>query len=278
MQTTIRPPKPSKRGGAKGRHDGGGRLSSKNGAIGAAVVAAAIAGLLIVFFLQQYRNNVSDAGVPTSVLVAQQVIEQGASADTAGAQGLFKTAEVPRDQLKAGAIADPATLRGKVAVAEILPGQQLTAADFTRTGNAIVTKLAADQRAITVSLDSAHGLVGKVRSGDHVDVLSGFMLDGAGNGQRPVLRMLMQNVLVLDVPKKAAGPAIGAAGANDNSEVTLRVATSAAPKLAFAADNGKLWIILRPQNGAKLERSTLVSLASLLVDSKPVKVPGRRTP
>ena len=156
MQTpTLRPPKLSK--------DGGGPLSSKGGSIAAALVAAAIAGLLIVFFLQQYRNGVNSDGVPTPVLVAQQLIEQGTSGDTAGAQGLFKVAEVPRDQLKKGALTDAATLRGKVARGEILPGQQLTASDFRAAGHGIVTKLAAGQRAITVSFDSAHGLIGKVR-------------------------------------------------------------------------------------------------------------------
>jgi Flp pilus assembly protein CpaB len=85
----------------------------------------------------------------------------------------------------------------------------------------------------------------------------------------------MQNVLVLDVPKKASDGAVGGGGANETSEVTLRVTSKAAPKIAFAADNGKLWLVLRPQNGAKLDRTTLVSLASLLSDAKPVKA-GRR--
>jgi Flp pilus assembly protein CpaB len=161
-------------------------------------------------------------------------------------------------------------------VKDILPGQQLTAADFKDPGRGIVTKLAADQRAITVSLDSAHGLVGKLGRGDHVDVLSGFMLDGNGGGQRPVLRMLMQNVLVLDVPKKASKGGVSGGGANETSEITLRVAAEAAPKVAFAADNGKLWLVLRPQNGAKLDRTALVSLASLLSDSRPVRVPAAR--
>ncbi|MGH8571349.1 MAG: Flp pilus assembly protein CpaB, partial [Gammaproteobacteria bacterium] len=216
MQTTLKPPKMSK--------DAGGPLSSKNGSIGAAIVAAAIAGLLIVFFLQQYRQNVDDGGVQTPVLVAQQLIEQGASGDSVGAGGLFKTTDVPRDQLKKGALTDAAALRGKVAVADILPGQQLTTEDFKGVGRGIVTKLAADQRAITVSLDSAHGLVGKVGKGDHVDVLSGFMLDNGVGRERPVLRMLMQDVLVLDVPKKASGAVVGGA-ANQASEVTLRVPT-----------------------------------------------------
>ncbi len=265
MQTTLKPPKMSK--------DPGGPLSSKNSSIGAAIAAAAIAGMLIVFFLQQYRDNVDEGGVPTPVLVAEELIEQGASGDSVGAEGRFEATDVPRDQLKDGALTDAAALKGKVAVADILPGQQLTADDFKASGRGIVTKLAADERAISVSFDSAHGLTGKLAKGDHVDVLSGFVLDSGVGRQRPVLQMLMQDVLVLDVPKEASA-AVGGGGANETSEVTLRVDAMAAPEIAFAADNGKLWLVLRPQNGADLERTTIVSLASLLADAEAVKVPA----
>lgn len=268
MQTLLKPPK-------KASKDGRGPLSSRNGSILSAVITAAAAGLLIVLFLAQYRSNVNKDSVPTPVLVAQKLIEQGASGDTAGEQALFKSVEVPRDQLKPGAVTDPATLRGKVAVAQIVPGQQLTAADFRAAGNGIITKLAANQRAITVALDNAHGMLGTLQQGDHVDVLSGFELQGEGGGaSRPVLRMLMQNVLVLAVPPKDAGGGVAGGGAT-NGAITLRVDTAAAPKVAFASDNGKLWLVLRPQNGEKLDRSSLVTIASMLVDTKPVKVPRR---
>lgn len=264
MQTLIKPPKLSR--------DGGGPLSSRNGSIAGAVITAAVAGLLIVLFLTQYRNNVDKDGVPTPVIVAQQLIDRGTSGDAAGEQGLFKSVEVPRDQLKAGAVTDPATLKGKVAVDQIVPGQQLTAGDFKAAGNGIITKLAADQRAITVSLDNSHGMLGNIRAGDHVDVLSGFELqpDGGG-GTRPVLRMLMQDVLVLGVPAKKGASGVG--GSNETEEVTLRVSTQATPKIAFASDNGKLWLVLRPQNGEKVDRMSLITINAMLVDAKPVKIP-----
>lgn len=263
MHTTLKPPRTTK--GTRGP------VSSKNGSIAAAAIAAVLAGLVILVFLGQYRDNVSNDGVPTPVLVAEELIEQGASGDTVGAQGRFKATEVPRDQLKTGAITDAAVLRGQVATADILPGQQLTAADFRSGGRGIITKLAADERAVTISLDSAHGLVGKLAAGNHVDVLSGFMLDNGAGRQRPVLKTLMENVLVLDVPPKASGSAVTAT-TNATAEVTLRTAASAAAKLAFAADNGKLWLVLRPQNGRSAEKTPLVTLQSLLADTKAIDV------
>ena len=266
MQTLPKPPKLSK--------DGGGPLSSRNGSIVSAVVTAAVAGLLVVLFLAQYRNSVNKDGVPTPVMVASQLIDKGTSADSAGAQGLYKSEDVPRDQLKAGAVTDPSTLKGKVAVEQIVPGQQLTAGDFKAAGNGIITKLAADQRAITVSLDNSHGMLDNVRTGDHVDVLSGFELEpDGGGGSRPVLRMLMQDVLVLDVPSGEGAGGVG--GGNEKKEVTLRINTTATPKIAFASDNGKLWLVLRPANGEKLDKTQLITIGAMLVDAKPVKVPKR---
>jgi Flp pilus assembly protein CpaB len=263
MQTLPKPPKLSS--------DKGGPLSSRNGSIATAVITAAIAGLLIVLYLAQYRNSVNTEGVPTPVVVAQKLIEQGASADAAATQGLFKTTEVPRDQLKPGAVTDAAALRGKVAIAEIVPGQQLTTSDF-KAAAGVVTKLAADQRAITLALDSARSLATNIQAGDHVDVLAGFSV-ASGGEEQPVLRMLMQDVLVLAGPPVGAEGGVGGGRNNGGTEVTLRVASASADKLAFAADNGQLRLILRPQNGEKLDETELVTFASLLAGAKPVKLP-----
>jgi Flp pilus assembly protein CpaB len=265
MQTLPKPPKLSK--------DGRGPLSSKNGSIAAAVVTALIAGIIIVVFLNQYRAGVNNDGVPTPVVVAQQLIEKGASGDVAGKDGLFKTTEVPRDQLKAGAVTDPAALKGKVAVAQIVPGQQVTATDFALPGNGLVTQLAADERAITIAVDTTHGSLGKIVAGDHVDVLAGLVLDSGAGAQRPIIKIIMQDVPVLAVPAAGAGGGVaGGGGAPAATGVTLRVPTTETAKLAFAADNGKIWLTLRPQDGASLPRTPLVGLTTLLADTKPLKV------
>ena len=270
MQTTLKQPMPNKDGkGPKLSKDGKGPLSSKNGSVLAAVATAALAGLIIMVFLNQYRDNVNKDGVPTPVLIADKLIEQGASGDTIGAAGLFKADEVPRDQLKEGAVTDAATLRGKVAVADILPGQQLTAADFKSAGRGAVTKLAPDQRAMKIALDGAHGLIGTVAKGDHVDVLSGFLVDTGVGRQRPMLRTLMQNLLVLDAPAATDGGK--SSGSSKPKEVTLRVTDKQAPKLAFAADNGKVWLVLRPQNGRDAETQSVVTLEQLLLGTKSVR-------
>jgi Flp pilus assembly protein CpaB len=267
MQTTIKPPKLTSK-------DGKGPLSSKNGSVLAAVVTAALAGLIIMVFLNQYRDNVNKDGVPTPVLVASQLIEQGASGDSLGAEAKFKSDEVPRDQLKAGAVTDASDLKGKVARSDILPGQQLTAADFKAVGEGPVTKLGADDRGIKIPLDNAHGLIGDIRKGDRVDVLAGYLVDSSFGRPRPMLRTLMQNILVLDAPTKATTSGVGG-NSSKPKEVLLRVDIKQAPKLAFASDNGKVWLLLRPQNGKDSELGSLVTLESMLLNDKALRSTGR---
>jgi hypothetical protein len=56
--------------------------------------------------------------------------------------------------------------------------------------------------------------------------------------------------------------------------VTLRASAQEATELAFAADNGKLWIVLRPAAGAREVKPSLVSANSVLFGVKPLHVEG----
>jgi len=54
--------------------------------------------------------------------------------------------------------------------------------------------------------------------------------------------------------------------------VTLRLSEKAMPELAFASDNGKVWIVLRAQAGAKQSAMSLVTLDRLLLGLDPIPV------
>ena len=72
----------------------------------------------------------------------------------------------------------------------------------------------------------------------------------------------MEDITVLSVP--AESKAGFGAGAATTSDVTLRVDDKQAAQLAFASDNGKLWIVLRPRAGAAETRPDLVTVETLL--------------
>jgi Flp pilus assembly protein CpaB len=248
-------------------------LATREGTIGFAVVAAVLAAVMLMAFTRGYKRSVERNGESVTVLVAKDALPKGSSGDVIAEKGLFQTTGFARDQVKEGAVTDPATLRGMVAVHPLVRGQQITVADFVKPTDPVLSRLADERRAMTIPLDSAHGMIGRIHAGDHVDVLSGFQVqpDGAGR-PRPVLRTLLQDVEVLEAP--AAGKAQAGLGSSQSQtqNVTLRVTEKDVPQLAFASDNGKVWIVLRAQAGAKETAMSLVTLDRLLLGLDPIPV------
>jgi Flp pilus assembly protein CpaB len=199
------------------------------------IAAAALAAILLIAYLVQYRSSVNDSTAPTPVLVAKNLIPKGTSGTVIAEKQLFQAATLAKDDLKVGAISDPAYLNGRVAVADIFPGQQITTADLTSgLTDAIPTQLSGKQRAVAISVGGARGLVGYVASGDRVDIY--YETPGAGG---TVLGLLASNVLVMRAPDSAGGPAI------------LRLPAPQAQTMALASDTGTLWFLLRPAGDAK---------------------------
>jgi pilus assembly protein CpaB len=247
-------------------------MSTRRGTLILGGVAAGLSALVLTLYIDQYRSSVSGDSEPITVLVAKTLIEKGMPGDVVGVKRLFDQEAVPQSQLKEGAITDPSTLRGRIAVSDIYPGQPLTVADFAASGGSLGTRLAGKDRAISVPVDSSHGMVGQIEAGDRVDVLAGFnvLAAGVGGQGRPVVKVLMQNALVLESPR-AAGSGVGAAG---TANVVLRTNRDQAIEVAWASDNGKIWLVLRPRAGSPPTRPGIATAESLLLGRKPVVVYG----
>jgi Flp pilus assembly protein CpaB len=243
--------------------------STRRGTLALAALAALLAGAAVLVYLNNYRHSVKSGAIPTTVLVAKQLIAKGTPGAAVATTGMFQTTTLRESQVLNGAISDPSSLRGRVAAHDIFPGQQLTTADFVAGGASTASTLTKTQRLISIPLDSSHGLIGQVTAGDHVDVFAGFNIipvDARGvpldGGQaRPVLKLILQDVPVVDVTKDAQG---------NNSNISLRVDDRNAANLAFASDNGKLWIVLRPPSGAKPVAPSFVTAETLLLGVPPV--------
>jgi Flp pilus assembly protein CpaB len=237
-------------------------LATRGGTVAVGGFAAAFGALLLLLYLAQYRNSVDESGAPITVLVAKSLIEKGTPGDIVGLKGLFQTTDAPRDQLQDGAITDPSALHGRLATSDVYPGQQLTTGDFSASASgALGAQIAGNQRAIAVPIDTAHGMVGQLRTGDRIDVLAGFNVSSGGGGftARPVMKVLTQNVLVLEAPKRAATGV-----ASNTAQVVLRTTYREAAEIAWAVDNGKIWVVLRPRSGAPVKRAQLITPEALL--------------
>jgi Flp pilus assembly protein CpaB len=234
-------------------------LTTRRGTIILGIAAAVLAAIVLLVYLNQYRNSVDTGAQPMSVLVAKSLIQKGTPGDVVGSTALYEVARIPRDQLKTGAFIDPKTLTGKVATADIYPGQQLTETDFTvGNANALTQSLARDQRAVVVPLEGAAEVGGTLTAGDRVDVWVAFTAQGANGVSKPIIREVFQDMHVLT-----------AVGGN----VTFRATPRQAGQLIFASQNAKIWLVLRPAIGSTNSKPPTIS-ASDLLGSRSIQVGG----
>jgi len=205
-------------------------FTTRQGTILLGVIAAIIAAIALIVYLNQYRN--SHAGnASVSVLVAQKLIQKGTPGDVIRTtSGYYSPTSYAKSQVENGAIVDPATLAGQVALTDISPGQQLTASDFGAATNSVTNQLAINQRAVVIPLGSPQQVGGQIAAGSHVDVWT--LLTAQTNGvSRPVARELFQNMYVLGV---------------NGGNVTLRATPTQAGTLIYASQNSQPWLVLRP--------------------------------
>jgi Flp pilus assembly protein CpaB len=229
--------------------------STRRGTLTIAAISALLAAAILLIALSQYRHNANAKSAPATVLVATQLIEKGTSGDAIGVERMFRPVKVLDKQISGGAIADPGALYGTVAATDIYPGQQLTSADFV-SGGGIISRLASSQRAVSVPVDSGAGMIGEIHSSDHVDVYASFKRTPEG-----VVHLLAPNVVVLKAAQESGG-SLGSSG-SAKGNVVLEVNTRQAAELAYTAENGKVWLVLRPGNGNAPGHET-VTEASIL--------------
>ena len=161
-------------------------LSTRGGTIAVGAMAAILAGALLLVYIVQYRDSVQQQQKPVAVLVASTLIPKGTSGDLIGSQQMYTISNIPADRVNNGAITDPNSLKGLIATEDLFPGKQLTKADFVdKSTNKVLNQLTGYDRAISVPMDSAHGLIGYVQPGDRVDVLAGFQVNSGDGKSHP---------------------------------------------------------------------------------------------
>lgn len=251
-------------------------FSTRGGTIAVSILAAVLAAVILVTYLHRYRSSVRASGVPVTVLVADGLIEKGTSGEVIANEEMYKITTMPKGEVSDGAITDPDALKGSIAAADVFPGEQLTTGKFTTSeAGSWSNKITADQRILTLPFDSAHGMIGQIEAGDHIDVYAGFNVRRLGPDGRPepgvteraVLKLITSDVQVLDVPKAGSG---GIGGSK--AKLTIRASDEDAAKMAFTSDNGILWAVLRPRANAAPTSPNIVSVETVLFGIPPVAV------
>jgi Flp pilus assembly protein CpaB len=207
-------------------------FTTRQGTILLGVIAAIIAAIALVVYLNNYRSSVSPP--PVSVLVAKKTIPQGTSGDIlAKSTSFYEATQLPKDQVLTGAITDSSTLAGQVALTDINPNSQLTAAQFG-AASGVQYQLGPNERAVVVELGSPESVGGQIGAGSHVDVWVTSSAQASSGVSRPLAKLLFQNMDVLGF---------------DGTNATLKATTTQSGQLIFAASNDSIWLVLRPTIG-----------------------------
>jgi Flp pilus assembly protein CpaB len=260
---------PSSKGSNNG-HNSSSMLATRRGSMTVAVVTAVLAAAILLVFMSRYRADVSHESKTETVLVARNMLPRGSSGQVIASQGLFQAVQMKRGDVKDGALTDPAALKGKVTTVDVFSGQQITARDLTAAQDPVLGQITGNQRAVAVSVDGQHGLIGSLHPGDHVDVYGAFngKTGGSTGPSVAVLKEIIQNVLVLRAPATAG---TGLAGSGQQP-VVLRAPDTVAARIAFAAENGTVWLTLRPQAGAQQSPPSLTTIESVLFGKPAVNI------
>jgi Flp pilus assembly protein CpaB len=246
--------------------------ATRKGTLTIALVTMLVAAGILVFALQRYKKSIEGSGKPATVLVANRLITKGTSGAAVGVGQYFRTTKISEKQVAQGALANSAELHGEVAAVDIYPGQQLTAADFV-SGGLFYSKLPRNLRAVSVPVDTSHGMIGNIQTGDRVDVYGSFQKEA----EKPaVLRLLASDVVVLEAPKISGTGLGGITQTTASANASLEVSIHQAAELAFTADFGKIWFVLRPANGTSPKTNELVDEFSILTSNPGVSREGTK--
>ena len=239
----------------------GGLLATRRGSLMLALVCALGAAIVLIFALGRYKASVQQPTPQATALVATGAIAKGTSGDLIAARRLYKSTPFTATQLSPGAIANAAQLAGVTAHTNILPGQQLTTADFSSLTGVDET-LSPGQRAVALSIGESPGITDALLAGEHVDVYwvasssGGSSSTGAtgssassGSGGASTNGKLVLLDPDVEVIKPATPTPVTAGGqAITGSSMVLRLAKGQVAQTILADQTGSLYLSLRPPN------------------------------
>jgi Flp pilus assembly protein CpaB len=267
----------------------GGLMATRQGAMMLALLCAVCAAGILVFALGKYKSGLKTVTQQATVLVATGAIPRGAEGSSLATRGLYKSMPVVASQVAPGALSDASYLQGKTASTTILPGQQLSVADFTGVVG-VTGLLTPNQRAISLAISESPGDNDVLLPGDRVDVYTYFEHCNC-------VVLTDPNVLVL---KSAVGPASTSASSGGTvsapptstaagsgtatspaagnpsiiagGSLVLSVSSQEASNIIYAAETGQTYLTLRPIKSTTTPRP-LTTLASVIKDSVASTIP-----
>jgi pilus assembly protein CpaB len=219
------------------------------------LIVAVVVALVAAGAIYSYLNSVQDRAYNNAKLVkvfrVEKDINKGLPGEQAIDQEYVKSGDIPQKYRPTTALTDINAIRGKVALNNLSSGQIVVDGMFVDPRTATVSfaqRIPPGQVAVTISVDTVHGVAGLIVPGDQVNIMA-----QAQDGQR----YLFQNVNVL---------AIGNTPAPQPGDTTATTAPS-------AVGGGLMTFAVPPLAAAKISVASGVYLTLVPPGNQPIAVP-----
>jgi pilus assembly protein CpaB len=165
---------------------------------------------------------------------------------------------------------------GRETNTSLKPGDLITRENTGDKRVGVLAQLSPNQRAMTVKVDEASGVAGFLVPGDRVDVV--VIVDKGEYDKDPISKILFQNLKILGIGQKMESRP------GDKPQivptVTLEVSPEIGERLALAAQEGRISMVLRGRGDQQFVETSGVDTTKLLgrpAKAKKVALPPQRT-
>jgi pilus assembly protein CpaB len=230
----------------------------------------AVAGLLAVLatgavflYVQSVKNERTAGASTVSVIVAKEDIPVGARLDEVVQNGGVRARNFAKEAVVRGAITDVGQLRGRIANAPILAGEQISTARLEGSstqpqGGSL--GIPEGRQAVTFALDTPSAGGGAVQRGDHVTIYGALSDPSRARNAGDLVVTVVPDVQVLKVVQGA----VSATNTENRVLLTLALRPEDAAKVILAQQKGTVWLALLPPNqqGENVPPTTIPELIS----------------
>ena len=182
--------------------------------------------------------------------------------------------EFPKESTPDGAFPTTDKLVGRVTVVNVAAREPVTEARLAPEGTAagLSAVIPEGYRAMTVKVDDVVGISGFIMPGTLVDVVVVIVPQDQQTSQGPISKIVLQSIKVLANGQNIDKPE-SEREANSVKAVTLLVTPEQAEKLALAASEGKLQLVMRNSVDQGDEETTGINKRTLLNGDRAVPAP-----
>lgn len=235
------------------------------------LVGALLFGLLAAFSVSRYLSSAQAYTKNlTRVAVAKVAIPVGSRI----IPEQLMVVQFPKESTPDGTFDSPEKLAGRVAITNIAPREPVTESRLAPIGTAagLSAVIPEGYRAMTVKVDEVVGISGFIMPGTLVDVVVVIDPEERAGMQDPISKIVLQNIKVLANGQNIDQPE-NQRDANSVKAVTLLVTPEQAEKLALAASEGKLQLVMRNSIDQGDEQTTGMDKRKLLGGDRAVPAP-----